>query len=487
MHGTSLSAQNERSRANWYREIRCENESKRSLITSIASASSANHAYAYDPARQLTQEDGTAFHYDAAGRLISSGATNATFPATVTTYGPGNQVGSETYPATNAVVSLDVVCVSPANVSDWMVKANGVEAGSSAYQGTCTTFAVANVPLGGNSAWAKVKLEGEEAVSKDTAGWSQWGKYQPETDHELHFTVEPATQPGEGVFPVAPNTNTAYTYDGAGQMVQRSGTGGSPVSYAYDSARNMRQCVFGANGERTNFYQYDHARRLVREDHTCTGIVEQSFTYVYDGMDVIAKVDNLSGEMVYFTRGLGIAPGVGDVLAETHILGSLTQTYIYVQNHRGDTIALVEGSNGTVVARYDYDAWGNPEPLNPEPSVTAFFTFSGKHYDADARLYYYGFRWYDPVAKRWTQPDPSGLKEGLDLYRFCGNDAINNCDIDGLTTCICLESGNISCDYNAASVAPYNIKNYLTAIVVYSETSGLKPALVIRNANELYD
>ena len=119
------------------------------------------------------------------------------------------------------------------------------------------------------------------------------------------------------------------------------------------------------------------------------------------------------------------------MLAETHILGSLTQTYVYVQNHRGDTVALVDGASGTVAGRYDYDAWGNPQTQTPNPSVVPFFTFSGKHWDADAGLYYYGFRWYDPIAKRWTQPDPSGLKEGLDLYRFCGNDPVNGVDVDG--------------------------------------------------------
>ena len=171
-----------------------------------------------------------------------------------------------------------------------------------------------------------------------------------------------------------------------------------------------------------------HARRLVKETHTCTGVTEISWFYVYEGLDVVAKLDNQTGEMIYFSRGLGIAPGVGDVLAESHIAsnGSLKCTYLYVQNHRGDTIALV--SNSTVVARYEYGAWGN---VVSHTGPDAWLTFSGKHYDSDAGLYYYGYRWYDPQAKRWTQPDPSGLAEGLDLYQFCGNDPVNNVDVDG--------------------------------------------------------
>ena len=213
-------------------------------------------------------------------------------------------------------------------------------------------------------------------------------------------------------------------------MTGKSGTGVSPVSYSYDAARNLKSCAYGSG--RTNFYYYEHARRLVKETHTCTGVVQESSSFVYDGLDIVAKVDNLSGDMIYFSRGLGIAPGVGDVLAESHIAsnGSLKCTYLYVQNHRGDTIALV--SNSTVVARLEYSAWGAINyQLSTTNSATPFFTFSGKHYDSDAGLYYYGYRWYDPQAKRWTQPDPEGLKEGLDLYRFCNNDPINKVDVYG--------------------------------------------------------
>ena len=206
-------------------------------------------------------------------------------------------------------------------------------------------------------------------------------------------------------------------------MTGKSGTGVSPVSFACDAARNMTRC-WGSGF--TNQYFYDHARRLIQIVSTnATG--GHSTRFVYEGMDVIAKLDETTGEMVYFTRGLGIAPGVGDVLAETHILGSLTQTYIYVQNHRGDTIALV--SNSTVVARYEYGAWGN---VVSHTGPDAWLTFSGKHFDTEAGLYYYGYRWYDPQAKRWTQPDPSGLVEGLDLYQFCANNPINNVDVYGM-------------------------------------------------------
>jgi RHS repeat-associated protein len=149
--------------------------------------------------------------------------------------------------------------------------------------------------------------------------------------------------------------------------------------------------------------------------------------FIYSGMDIIASIDEINGNMVYFTRGTGNAPGVGDVIAEIRICSSLTQTFFYIKNHRGDTIALVNEA-GTAVGTYQYDAWGQ---VTVQEGTNAWFTFSSKRYDPDAKLYYYGFRWYDPESKRWTQPDPSGIAEGLDLYRFCDNDPVNGVDVYG--------------------------------------------------------
>jgi RHS repeat-associated protein len=279
------------------------------------------------------------------------------------------------------------------------------------------------VPLGGQQLFVRVRLDGRAPVMHDAAGWSHWGTHQPATNNQLHFAVEPATAGDADRVPVNAYATHTYTYDAAGQLREKHGADGSVVCYSYDAARNMVQC----HGDGfTNRYQYDYLRRLNRQVHEgADGITSNSF--VYDGLDMIAKIDEISGDIVCFTRGLGIAPGVGDVLAETHILGASTQSFFYITNHRGDTVALVDES-GNVVGTYAYDAWGN---ITSHTGADAYFTFSSKHYDENAGLYYYGFRWYDPQSKRWTQPDPEGLSEGLDLYQFCGNDPVNNVDICG--------------------------------------------------------
>jgi len=118
---------------------------------------------------------------------------------------------------------------------------------------------------------------------RQNGGWSEWGKHQPATNQELHFAVTPASQMAAGVFPVKPITNTTYTYDAAGQMTGKSGTGVSPVSFAYDAARNLTRC-WGSGF--TNQYFYDHARRLVQIVST-NASGGHSTRFVYEGMDII--------------------------------------------------------------------------------------------------------------------------------------------------------------------------------------------------------
>ena len=49
-----------------------------------------------------------------------------------------------------------------------------------------------------------------------------------------------------------------------------------------------------------------------------------------------------------------------------------------------------------------------------------------------ARLYDYGFRYYDSQSGRWISRDPIGEEDSLNLYLFAINNSVNLCDILGL-------------------------------------------------------
>ena len=58
-----------------------------------------------------------------------------------------------------------------------------------------------------------------------------------------------------------------------------------------------------------------------------------------------------------------------------------------------------------MLARYEYDVFGAIRAETGTSDNTRKFT--GKEFDADSNLYYYGARYYDPYIGRFTQRDPS--------------------------------------------------------------------------------
>jgi len=47
--------------------------------------------------------------------------------------------------------------------------------------------------------------------------------------------------------------------------------------------------------------------------------------------------------------------------------------------------------------------------------------YSTKEWDEKSGLYYFGARYYSPEIGRWTQRDPMGTADGLNLYAYVRN------------------------------------------------------------------
>jgi RHS repeat-associated protein len=68
---------------------------------------------------------------------------------------------------------------------------------------------------------------------------------------------------------------------------------------------------------------------------------------------------------------------------------------------------------------------------------------TGKDRDTDLGLYYFGARWYDPEIGRWISREPTGI-DGLNLYTFCHNNAVNSFDPNGLADARGLDVGALT-------------------------------------------
>ena len=109
-----------------------------------------------------------------------------------------------------------------------------------------------------------------------------------------------------------------------------------------------------------------------------------------------------------------------------------TKTY-YHYNDLGTVLSATD-HNGDKIGVWEPDHFGNyrlaaaGSPSRPEIGLT------GKHFDEDAGLYYFGGRWYDPERGRWLSEEPLG-QDGPNPFHFVFNDPINSFDPDGYEAC----------------------------------------------------
>lgn len=168
--------------------------------------------------------------------------------------------------------------------------------------------------------------------------------------------------------------------------------------------------------------------------------------FVHDGYQMIAELDHtfatgtgLAGSRV--TRTFLWGPDVsGTMSGAGGVGGLLSTTYQGVTYHvcsdaNGNVTGLVPTSGpgaGTLVARFDYDPFGN-RITNTGPDVELCpFGFSSKYTDSETGIVNYELRPYQPGTGRWMSRDPIEERGGINLYGFVANDAVNLVDVLGL-------------------------------------------------------
>ena len=215
-------------------------------------------------------------------------------------------------------------------------------------------------------------------------------------------------------------TGGSYTHDIAGNVV-RIGGGGRPT---LDLSWNSRcQLVSVAtNGAFAESYTYDALGRRVS-----TTTREGTTRHVYDdNWQVIADIDEQGNVIASYVWG----EGIDNLLAVT--IGNAT--YYALTDIQGTVWGYVDSQNN-IVARWQYDAWGNVLSEHVAPSAAALarlrYRFQGREWSAATGLINFRMRWYDAKTGRWLSKDPIGLSGGLNLYAFCGGDSVNYRDPDG--------------------------------------------------------
>lgn len=192
----------------------------------------------------------------------------------------------------------------------------------------------------------------------------------------------------------------SFDYDALGNLVQASQANGPTISYLIDP-RN---------------------RRIGRDD----GVTQRYWLY-QDQLEPVAELDGNGDLVARFVHG--IRAHSPDYLVRWEAQQEVL--YRYVTDHLGSVRMVVRVSDGQVVQRLDYDAFGRVlTDTNPgfQP-----FGFAGGLYDPATGLVRFGARDYDPQTGRWTAKDPIRWAGGqANLYEYVGSDPVNFIDPSGL-------------------------------------------------------
>jgi RHS repeat-associated protein len=203
---------------------------------------------------------------------------------------------------------------------------------------------------------------------------------------------------------------------------------GQTTSYSYDG---QNQLVGATMPSGNASYQYDaQGRRVERTTNTAVGA---PIYYVYDNQDIVAMVDGSGSLIGLFTRG----PNIDEPLEIRQVNGA---EYFIHADALGSIVAHTDNT-GTVVERIEYEAYGQPmfldlrsgSPVVESQSFTGDpFAFTGRDRDHETGQYNYRKRQtYDAIIGRFCQPDPIGIKGGIDLYTYVSGNPVTRYDPNG--------------------------------------------------------
>ena len=216
-------------------------------------------------------------------------------------------------------------------------------------------------------------------------------------------------------------TGGAYSYDAAGCVTRIERDGKPTLDLEWNGLYQL--VSVSTNGVFAEVYAYDALGRRVS-----TTTAEGTTRHVYDdNWQVIADIDEQGNAIVSYTWGAGI-----DNLLAVKIGGA---TYYPLTDIQGTVWGYVDTQNN-IVARWQYDAWGNVVDEEIAPNVAALasirYRFQCREWSAATGLINFRMRWYDPVTGRWLSKDPIGLSGGINLYAFCGDGPMERIDPFGL-------------------------------------------------------
>ncbi len=215
------------------------------------------------------------------------------------------------------------------------------------------------------------------------------------------------------------------TYDAIGNPLTYYGR----TAYTFTWKNGRQLATATANGKTLSFTYDDQGMRLTK---TVDGVTH---TYSLDGDRIVAEEWG-NQLLVYFYDDAGLPMGM--MYRNSSYADKQFDYYLYEKDVFGNIIAIYN-ANGTKVASYCYDAWGNCTVLTNVNGIGTMnpFRYRGYYLDTETNLYYLQSRYYDSYTGRFINADDVsnlGIGDELlsyNLFSYCANNPVMGYDPTG--------------------------------------------------------
>jgi len=234
---------------------------------------------------------------------------------------------------------------------------------------------------------------------------------------------------------ITTNAGTAWPdplHDRTGNMIKMPRPSSLANYYlaTYDAWNRLVKVTDGTNPVAE--YAYDGVnRRTVKKRYSSGSLTETRDFYYSDQWQVIEE--RLATTVVeQFIWGIRY---VDDLILRDRDVGAGVIERLYACQDANFNVVALTDTGGFASLRFGYDAYGVPEPLDPQFGPTSNTTwevrYAGYRWDRETGLYQVRNRALHPALGRWCTRDPLGFSAGVNLYEYTRSRPLSALDPTG--------------------------------------------------------